>query len=201
MARSLIFSINGSEYAGAPSRLDRKKLYGWSETLALDDNGNECKLVSMDETGTLIIPKGGLGLGILTPDKQWVDRSHLKAVTLDGDDAVRAPSTYDAPVALAETATAEKLLDHSITGIYQILDADPTLLGAVGEQIFTFEYHYQSGYAGYQAFLLASEGILFMLLGYSSNFEMLGLDEIGSIEEDLDEEEDEDSDEIDFSMM
>ncbi|MDR3295057.1 MAG: hypothetical protein LBT26_04385 [Clostridiales Family XIII bacterium] len=200
MARSLTFSINQTEYAGAPVKLDRKKLYGWRETIACDDNGRECRLVSMDETGTLIIPKGGVGLGILSPDQKWVDRNQLKAVAPDGQAVEPAPSSYDAPVTLDRIATAEELLNHSITGIYQIPEADPALLEAIGEQIYTFTYHYQSGYAGSQAFLLCSEGNLFMLLGYGSEFEMLSLDAGGDIEEDLEEEENE-NDEIDFSMM
>ena len=66
MARNLIFKIKGAEFSAVPVKVDRSKLYGWTALKGLDDSGKECKIVNMDESGTLIIPKGGLGLGIIT---------------------------------------------------------------------------------------------------------------------------------------
>jgi hypothetical protein len=55
--------------------VERARLYGWSETLALDDDENECRAVSMGETGTLIIPPGGLAMAIHAavrfPETPW----------------------------------------------------------------------------------------------------------------------------------
>ena len=36
MAKELIFSLSGAEYAAAPTKLERKKLYGWSTLIATD---------------------------------------------------------------------------------------------------------------------------------------------------------------------
>jgi len=201
MARNLTFSLGGKQYCASPQKIERKKLYGWTETLALDDEGNECKLVSMDESGTLIIPKGGIGLGIVSPDMDWVERGALKAVTLDGEDAVLKKSSYDAPIVLERTVTPEQLLDNSITAFYLIEDADPELIAAVGDAIYTFDYQYRDGYEGSNAFLIGNEGALFMLLGYASAFEMLSLEEAGYIEDADAEEEEEENDDIDFSMF
>jgi hypothetical protein len=199
MARTLTFSLDGTEYAAAPVKVERRKLYGWTETIALDDDGRPCKVVSMDETGTYIIPKGGLGLGILSEDMKWVDRSSLKAVTLDGKDAPLLKSSFDGPVVLGETAAAGDILDHSITAIYQ-LNAGPELAAVVGDKIYTFIYNYRDGYEGSHAFVLANEGSLFMLIGFKTSFEMLSLAETGAIDEDEAEEEEDESGEIDFSM-
>ena len=57
MAKNLSFTLDGAEYFAAPVKIERKKLYGWSEVIALDDEGNECSLVTVDETGSFIIPK------------------------------------------------------------------------------------------------------------------------------------------------
>jgi hypothetical protein len=65
MAKALVFKYKDNEYPFSPVKIERKKLYSWTETIALDDEGNECKLVSMDESGTVIIPKGSMGLGVL----------------------------------------------------------------------------------------------------------------------------------------
>jgi hypothetical protein len=202
MARNLSFNINGSLYGVSPTKVDRKKLYGWSSIVALDDEDNECKLVSMDETGTLIIPKGGVGLGILSPELKWVDRSELRAVNEDGSDAELMKSSYDGEIILREIASAEDILNHSITGMYQLMGADLALLEAVGDKIYTFVYNYRDGYTGNRAFLFNAENALFMLVGYENVFQMLSLNESSSIDEDeVIDEEDSDSDEIDFSMF
>ncbi|GHU49023.1 hypothetical protein FACS1894127_1100 [Clostridia bacterium] len=202
MARNLSFNINGSVYSTSPTKVDRKKLYGWSSIAALDDDDNECKLVSMDETGTLIIPKGGVGLGILSPDLKWVERSQLRAVREDGSDAELMKSSYDGEIILRDFADAEDILNHSITGMYQLIDADLALMEAVGDKIYTFVYNYRDGYTGSRAFLFNAENSLFMLLGYENVFQMLSLNESSSIDEDEEiEEDDTESDEIDFSMF
>jgi hypothetical protein len=200
MARCLTFSINGSEYAASPVKADRKKLYGWTETIALDDEGRECKMVSMDETGTLVIPRGGAGLGILSPDDRWVDRSSLKAVSADGRDAELIKSSYDGPIVLDRIAGADEVLDHCITGMYQFTDAPPELIRAVGDAVYSFTYSYRDSYEGSRAFLLAAEGTLFMLIGYDAEFEMLSLSEAGVIDEAEEEEDENESGDIDFSM-
>jgi hypothetical protein len=199
MARNLTFSIGGVTYGAVPSKVERGKLYGWSETIALDDDGNECKAVSMDETGTLIIPKGGLGMGILSEDRKWVDRSSLRVVTLDGEDAPLIKSSYEGVIALEREVGAEEFLDHSITAVYQLAGADPKLVEAVGEKIYAFTYSFRDSYEGSPAFVLASGGVLFMLVGYNTVFEMLSLNEVGAIEPEEDEAGDE-GNEIDFSM-
>lgn len=201
MARSLTFSLAGTEYAATPLKVERKKLYGWTETIALDDNGNECRLVSMDETGTMIIPKGGIGMGIVSPEMNWVERSALKVVTLDGSEATLIKSSYDGVISLEDVVTPEEFLDYAITAFYQIVDAEPALIKAAEDKIFTFDYIYRDSYEGQRAFLIESEGALFMLLGYKAALEMLSLDEAGYIEEEVEAEEEDDSDDIDFSMF
>jgi hypothetical protein len=199
--------MNGTEYAASPVKVDRSKLYGWTELKALDDDGRECRIVNTDETGTVIIPRGGLGLGILSPDMDWVERSSLKAVRNDGSDAELVKSSYSAPVELKDPVDAETFLDHSITSVYQLDGAPEELLSAVGDKIYTFTYSYRDSYKGDTAFVLASggtpvstkAGTLFMLVGYRTEYEMLSLAQAGAIDE-TDAEEDEEPDELDFSM-
>jgi len=206
MAKAMTFSINGKEFAVEPVKVDRKKLYGWSEIHAFDDDGNECVLVSTDASGTIIIPRGGIGLGIESGDRKWVERSRLKAINADGSDAELVPSSYSGVNELAEKATDEELLDCSITAFYHLADADADLIAAIGDDIYKFEYCYRDSYETAPAFLLASEADgkkeLFMFTGTRNVFEFIGLNEIavadGTEPEDDDEEE---SDDIDFSMF
>jgi len=201
MARTLTFTVNGAEYAASPTKVDRKKLYGWTEMIALDDDGRECSMVNMDETGTLIIPKGGLGLGILAPDMEWMERSSLKAVKSDGSDAELIPSSYSGPIELKDTVDAETFLDHSISAAYQLDEAGAELVSAVGDKIYTFTYSYRDSFKGDSAFVLSAAGTLFMLVGFKTEYEMLGLAQAGAIDEvEAENEDEEESDELDFSM-
>ena len=204
MARAITFAIDGGEYAVEPVKVDRRKLYGWHEVHAYDDDGNECLLVSTDATGTVIIPKEGIALGLLSAAGRWVDRGELATVGADGQPVAKQPSSYSQVNELTDKASDEDLLDCSITGFYHLADADPDLVAAVGDDIYRFDYCYLDSYEPSPGFLMVSEvaGVpeLFMLVGAKNNFQFIGLDEVAVADQDADEDEDE-SDEIDFSMF
>ena len=199
MARTLVMQLDGTQFDVVPTKVDRRKLYGWTQTVALDDAGRECQLASMDASGTFVIPAGGTGLGVLGPDGAWVERASLKAVTPDGADAPLLPSSFDAPVDLASASTVEELLDHNITAVYQ-LDDGAGLAAALGPRIVKFGYVFRAGYTSSQAFVLAADGEAFMLVGVKNEFEFIGLHQAEGIDDDQPDEED-DSDDIDFSMF
>ncbi|MDR0725135.1 MAG: hypothetical protein LBF59_03890 [Prevotellaceae bacterium] len=205
MARELTFLVNGKEYTSSPTKIDRKKLYGWTENIALDDEGNECKLVSMDESGTLIIPKGGVGLGIIS-NGFWVQRSELKAVYEDGTPVELLPSSYSVPVELSKKASMEEFLDYSVQSFYQLDGASDELIAFIGSDIYSFTYCYRDSYEGKTAFLLTAGDEntgknLFMMIGVRNEFEMLNLVQTSVIEEEPEIEEEEEDTEIDFSMF
>jgi len=202
MAKLLSFTIGKEEFTAEPVKIDRKKLYGWSEIHAFDDNENECMLVSTDASGTIIIPKGGISLGIESNDGKWVERSRIKTVSADGSDRVMTPSSYNRVNALTEKVTDEEFLDCSITSFYYLANSKPELLDAIGDDIYKLDYCYRDSYETDPAFLLVSEvkgkKELFMFVGTPNDFEFIGLNEITAEELDDDEEE---SDEIDFGMF
>jgi hypothetical protein len=206
MARELTFITGDREYTASPTKIDRKKLYGWTENIALDDEGNECKLVSTDESGTLIIPKGGIALGIISDDGFWTPRSELKAVYEDGSSAELIPSSYSVPIELSKKASVEEFLNYSIKAFYQLSGADDEFIDFIGDNIYSFTYCYRDSYEGKTAFLLTAgdkgkDKNLFMMIGALNEFEMLGITQISVIEEETEEEEEEEDTEIDFSMF
>ena len=200
MARNLVFSVKGAEYSVSPTKVDRSKLYGWTALKALDDDGKECSMVNMDETGTLIIPKGGLGLALLSPEREWVERSNLKAIKADGTDAEQVPSSFAAPIELKQTVDTDTFLDHDINLVYQ-LEGDDELLNAVGEDIYSFTYSYRDSFKGDPAFVLKAANTLFMLVGRKAVFEMLNLTQAETIDNDDSEDDEEESGDLDFTMM
>jgi hypothetical protein len=201
LARTLTFSIGDNEYNVSPSKIDREKLYGWSEVIALDDDGKKCNFVSMDETGTIIIPKGNLGLGILSSDGKWLERNSLKTVYMDGKDVKIIPSSYDETIHLKKIATPEELLDHIIIAFYELIGTDPSLIEKVKSNIYTFTYSYSKGYEGNQAFLIENENSLFLLVGHKIEFKMVSLNELSEIKDKISRNEKDLEDSIDFTMF
>jgi hypothetical protein len=198
MARGLSFSIGGKTVYADPVKIERKKLYGWSEKIALDDEGAECVSAYTDDTGSVVIPKGGVGSGFLDPDGNWVERAALIAVTSDGKEAPLVPSSYSGVITLDKTVAPEKFLNHTITATYYLGGGE--LCGCIGNKIYTFDYIYRDGYETTPAFLLQNNGAVFMLLGYDTGFEMLAAKDESIIDEDDDTQFDEDE-ELDFSFI
>ncbi|AEF84557.1 hypothetical protein TREPR_1849 [Treponema primitia ZAS-2] len=200
MARGLTFLIQGISYSAAPEKIDRKKLYGRQETQAIARDDSVCSLVSMDESSGLILPKGGIGMGNLSSMGEWVERSTLKTVALDGSELGLHKSSYDGSITIEQAVTPEVFLNHTIKTIYK-LPVPPECIAAVGKSIYTFPYNYRDSYEQETAFLLVSNNTLFMLTGYEASFAMLTLEQnamLGDMEtEDIDEESDS---EIDFSF-
>lgn len=201
MPRELKFRIRKKEYSVIPGKVDRKKLYGWTEIEALDKQGIPCRLVNTDETGTLVIPKGGTSLGILSPSGEWVDRAMLETVTEDGTPAKVVPSSYNTVIDLEEKMGEEEFLNYSITDFYQLKGAPATFVKAIGKGIYPFSYSYLDSYEATPAFLMAAQGALFMLLGYENRFEMLCLGDCETIDEDDNDYMEIDDNDLDFSMF
>ncbi len=204
MAKPLIFKIDSSEYDLEPLKLERKKLYGSSEKVALDNNENECSAVSLYPELSMILPKGATALGNLDKEGIWVEKSDMKYICEDGSDATIVPSSFDKPIELAVTVSAESYLEHNITSIYSLQGEEnyPDFVKAIQEEkeIFTFEFNYRADYEGDPAFIIENEGEVFVLIGKKIEFEFIGLDDEGTLDSENDEVE-EVEDEFDFSMM
>lgn len=199
MARQLTFELKRKTYRVSPVKVDRRKLYGWTQIEATDDAGEPCEVVSTDETGQLIIPRGGTAIGLLTATGEWVERSALKTLAADGRPARLLPSSFSEPVVLRRKVTAEEFFDHNITDFYALPDASDELLHAVGEAVYTFDYCYAEGCEGNPAFVLVAADGLFLLVGERLRFEAVGYDEPEFIDESAGEDEADDA--VDFAMF
>lgn len=200
MAQELTFVAGGKDYVCSPTKLERSKVYGSTEKVVLDDNNQPCKAVSMDESGTVIIPKGGIAMGTVDQNLNWVERNELVAVNNAGQVIEQIPSTFSAPVTLDKKISIETFLDHSITTIYQLSGSYADLIKFIGDDIYEFRFNYRNSYDSSPAFLISNENGLFMLIGYKNNFEYITLQETAVIDAEEEETDSEDFD-IDFSMM
>lgn len=201
MAKALNFNLNGIPYAAVPTKLERKKVYGWTELRVTSDDGHICRQVGLDNSGQIIIPKGAIKIGAVKDDGSWMDKSELVAVHQDGTPAAPVSSSFDEAILLNRKATPEELLDSVITSVYQLDSETPQeLIAAIGSDIYTFPFSYRGGYEASDAFLLANGNTAYILVGNPAQFDFIGLEEQGILDEPEDETEIDDE-ELDFNMM
>lgn len=199
MARSLIFKINGKELAVIPTKVDRRKLYGWTELLVIDSNNKQCRQAAINADGVTIVDQGATKTGIISEDGCWINREELVAMKEDGSVVSPVESSFDSGCVLDQIADIEEVLDTSISSVYQLGGEDAVeLLSVIGDNIYKFQFTYRTGYSSGIAFLLANPIGVFILTGNQTNIEYVGLEETGVIDDCEDAEMEE---ELDFSMM
>ncbi len=204
MAKALVLQCNGQDIPCFPEKVDRSKLYGFVDQEVLDSQGRKCILATLGDDGKSVIEPGGTAFAQLSVEGEWLDKSTLKPVDLEGKPIVPVASTYNAPVPLTKKASVEEYLSHAIKGAY-ILRSDGDLSGLVAElkngTIFTFPYSFRGGLEADVAFLIAAaDGTPFLCVGAPANIQFVGLEQVAPV---VDEETDSDEgdDEVDFSMM
>lgn len=204
MARPLNFKIGKQVFDLVPLKLDRKKLYGWSEKIVLDPQDEPCNTLTLFQDKSIMIPKGGTGLGAISEAGSWIEKSDMMYVNEDGSPAELVPSSYDGEIELKETVSIEFLLEHNIASIYALQGEEnhPDFVKAIAENkgIFTFVFNYRADFEGDPAFVLENDGEVFILVGKKIEFEFIGLDGAGALDEE-DAEKEEVEDEFDFAMM
>ena len=199
MAKELIFKLSGADFPAAPVKLERKKIYGWSDTVATDKDGIECTSAYLSPEDSLIIPSGGLKQATVDGSGRWVNKSELKAFSEDGTEELPVlPSSFDAPIELSVKATKEEFLDNDWESVYQLVN--PELAAAIGDDIYKFDFSYRGGVNHNDAYLMNTPGGLFLFAGDRQEFPLLSLADETTID-DTEEPVEESIDELDFSMF
>jgi hypothetical protein len=204
MARPLVFHYDGAELPFDLEKVDRSKLYGYVDVEALDPQGRRCELATLADDGRTLVGRGGTGVGMISQDGEWTERSKLKPVDPEGKPVAPVPSSYSAPVPLARKATVDEYLSHNIRGVYLLRStADISALAQELREgtIFAFPYSFRGGLEADAGFLLADkEGRIFLAVGQPSRFRFVSLDQPAALTEETEEDETEGED-VDFSMM
>ena len=73
MAKALNIQINGRSFAMGTAKVERKKLYGWTELRAVPPQGEVCQQAGLDGNGVTIVTKGATKVGMLREDGCWMD--------------------------------------------------------------------------------------------------------------------------------
>jgi hypothetical protein len=160
MAKPLVFQLGDKDLSFTLNKVDRSKLYGYKEVEVLDDHGRRCELATIANDGRTVVGVGGTGLGQVSADGLWSEKSQLKPIDLDGQEIKPVASSFSAPVKLFDTASIEQYLNHNIRSVYQLESADDTselLLELKRGTIFSFPYSYRGGLEADAGFLLLSD--------------------------------------------
>ena len=198
MAKELIFKLFDTWFAATPVKLERKKVYGWTETIATDKNGEACVSAYLSPDDSLVIPSGGIKQATVDSDGRWIDKSELIAYSEDGENKLPIlPSSFDAPIELNAKATIEEFLDNDWESVYQLVN--PELAAAVDEDRFKFDFIFRGGTNHNDAYLLNTPEGLFLFAGDKQEFPLVSLAEETAIDDN--EEPGEEIDELDFSMF
>ena len=199
MAKELTFILAGTDYGATPVKIERKKIYGWTDIVATDRSGNVCDSVYLSPDDALIIPSGGLKQASVSEDGCWIEKGELTAYSEDGTNKLPIyPSSFDAPIELKKKVSIEEFLDNDWESVYQLVNAD--LAAVVGDDIYKFDFSYRGGTNHNDGYLLNTPGGLFLFAGDHQEFPFVSLAEETAID-DTEEAADEEVDELDFSMF
>lgn len=205
MAKPLVFQWRDRQLSFNMNKVDRAKLYGFKETEVVDEQGLRCELATLAQDGQTIVGKGGSAFGTLTVDGTWIEKNQLSPVDPTGQKLQPIPSSFTAPVPLAEVATPDEYLDCAIRSIYQLESTEelgPLLDELKQGVIYRFPYSFRGGLEPDQGFLLTNTvGQLFCAIGKPAKVEFLSLQQMAAAVEEEEVAEEEEVDAMDFSMM
>ncbi len=186
--KDISFELNGEVVsAKLGSRVEKKDLYGFSKTVAEHDHKPltrgyllaDGRLLTRQQISYARLDPEG------TPAEEMI-------VELDGEVATQQPSSFDINNPL-ELVPLSILADFNVTDIYPIQEVEI----AVG--LYRTQFNYRKTYIPKTAFLLVKSDQAFLLIGEMKKTAFVGL----AIAYDFfdTEGEEEDDDELDFSMF
>lgn len=178
MAKPITFNTGEKTFQAAINKVDRDKVYGYIEESVSDANGEPCLTGSLMDDGSTIIMSGATALKTVDSNNNEVDKKSLKAVYMDGKEAVLIPSSYEHEVKL-DNANADDLYNLEVTAVYQLdfenLNVSKTevLKYFDGDIYYRFVFNYRADYEGADAIMLATENDIFILTGRMLSFQYL----------------------------
>ena len=128
MARELIFNIAGKDYGAAPVKLERKKIYGWTNIVATDKDGEVCSSAYLSPDDALVIPSGGLKQAVVDDEGRWVEKGELTPFSEDG-----AEPRENRLFGIVTVNVAENLLERAERQILRICRRTAHLKGSIVE--------------------------------------------------------------------
>lgn len=204
MARPLVLSLDGEEFAVSIRKIDRDQIYGSIEIEAFDEKGNPAELLVLAADGKTLLDVGGTALATLDEKGNSIERNTLKAVNLEGKELETVESSFNKPNKLKKAAV-EDYLSQVVKSIYVVdpFEEDGNIKYLLDHlttgQIYTFPFSYRGGTEYDNAFMIGNDGDAFMIIGKEARFQFAKLNQAARL--DAFEEEEISGDDIDFDLM
>ena len=189
MAKEINFQIAGKSFQGSITKVDRDKVYGWTEERYFEKDGTQCMWANLLSDGVTLIASGGSALKIISSSGTEISRSDLKAVLPNGDLATLQKSVYEGDVLLESGYDIDSLLNLEVKSVYQLsVTSDLEVLRAalINNQILYFKFNYRTDYEADDAFVVSQGENYFIITGVIQDFEFSNLEkpsDIASIDE------------------
>lgn len=200
MARSLIVSYQGKPSTFGYSRVSRKQLYATRKRVPLDSASQPCQRAELSDDGSMLIVSGMTAQGYFDESNRWISSDQMVGLDEAGQPAPVHEPTLDKPQELTEVGP-EALLDCSTNAIYALdpSDIDDELAAQLkAGTLFRFAFNARKGYSTDAAFLVANDHGTFAIVGRDLQIPWC---ELAKPAVEIDEDEDEGDDELDFEMF
>lgn len=200
MAKEPNFKYKNIHFSAALAKVDRDKVYGWTETKYKDDDGNECTFMSLLDDGKTLIGTGAIALRTIDAEGNEVEKSTLIARLDDGSQAVIHPSIFDKEAELDDSKSVQDYMDMDVKAVYQLKTSEsllPILEVLQDKKVLYFPFNYRAGYDTDDAFLISQGHHIFAIVGKLTEFQYSTL----ALPSFLDDEADDSSDDLDFNMF
>ena len=120
MAKEAIFKFQDNVVKTSLTKVDRNKVYGWSEEIYTDKSGNICTWATLLNDGVTLISTGGSALKTFNNIGKEISKSDLVAVLDDGTSATLINSVFDVETILSNEKTIEDLMSMEVKSVYQL---------------------------------------------------------------------------------
>lgn len=202
MAKPILLRHEGRLTSLEPTRLERRKLYGYRKRTALDPSGQPCTRAALTEDGALLVRAGMTAQGYFDEGGEWIPTKDLVGLDENGAALPLVPSSLGEEQALHGPVAATELLDQAISAVYALapLELDPTLAESLrAGAIYRFAFNPRADFREDFAYLVSNpDGALFALSGQAVSPTWLTLAQVGVP---LATDDDADDDDLDFEMF
>lgn len=199
MAKEAVFKFQENVVKTSLTKVDRDKVYGWSEIIYTDKSGNLCTWATLLNDGETLIGTGGTALKSFNNIGKEISKSDLIAVFDDGTEATLINSVFDVETMLSNEKSIEDLMNLEVKSVYQlevIENKDVLENWLTKYKVLYLTFNYRADYEGDDAFILNQGDLFFILTGNIKDFRYVSLQTYQNLELETDE-----SEEIDFNMF
>ena len=167
MGRKIKFNLEGQVLESEITKVDRKKLYGSSNKIVNDNQGNEC-VVSDLYQGSRILPRGSISQVLVDKNGSFVKRSNLVGFN-EHNEKVEKVSSIFALENKCRKIDLDEFLSVNVKSIYQLDIADDQLDKwqnlFKNDEVYFLVFNYREDYEGDDAYIISNDSGFFMTVG------------------------------------